>query len=332
MSDRNAKYINAVVATGTIGFGLGLAATQVGLFIGSAAANLLLDCLIATKKASTDALNKGLSVEQAVEQRIYSAIEATQELAKNPSEELTKHANTFLDVAHAISENVLGLQRVAEDPDSSLKERVTFLASRIAERISTKTNERIIEPLWQQMNVLVEQLSKCLVLVDYVKTRQEWTFNKMSQFSTSVGELRKKIELEATRTKQNPGEVLLSIIRLYSARLNEQLSKMCDRSAELLSSSLQKQVQGATAYVQQLDDTFVKAQSIDEVKQEVIEEAKHKLINIAHWSSSLMLTGGKQQQQQQPKPDGLGLEDTYVEMDDNSVKEDIDDVKTAEQN
>lgn len=38
---------------------------------------------------------------------------------------------------------------------------------------------------------------------------------------------------------------------------------------KLLSTPLQKQVQAATMYVQQLDDTFVKAQSIDEVKQEV---------------------------------------------------------------
>ena len=32
---------------------------------------------------------------------------------------------------------------------------------------------------------------------------------------------------------------------------------------------MQKQVQAATMYVQQLDDTLVKAQSIDQVKQEV---------------------------------------------------------------
>jgi hypothetical protein len=33
---------------------------------------------------------------------------------------------------------------------------------------------------------------------------------------------------------------------------------------------MQKQVQAATLYVQQLDDTFSKAQSIDQVKQEVL--------------------------------------------------------------
>lgn len=80
--DRATKYMDAVVATSNLGFGLGLAATQVGLFVGSAATNLLLECLIATKNASKDALNRGLSVEQAIEQRIYQAIEATQELAK----------------------------------------------------------------------------------------------------------------------------------------------------------------------------------------------------------------------------------------------------------
>ena len=80
----NGKYMNAVVATGNIGFGVGVAATQVGLFVGAAATNLVLDCIIATKNFGKETLNKGISIEKAVEQRIYTAIGATQELAKVP--------------------------------------------------------------------------------------------------------------------------------------------------------------------------------------------------------------------------------------------------------
>ncbi|KAL3103498.1 hypothetical protein niasHT_025365 [Heterodera trifolii] len=280
--DRNStKYKDAVVATGALGIGVAIATTQFGLLVGSAATNLLLDCLISTKNAGKDAINRGLSVEQAIEKRIYAAIEATQEIAKNPSEKLTAHANSFLDIANSLSESILGLPRAVEDPEWGLKERVTFLASRIGHRISSKTNERIVEPLLQQMCVLTEQLSKCIVLVDYAKQRQEWTFNK----------LRNKIETEATRTRKNPGEVLLKIIRFYSSKLNVQMSKLRDRSSELLSSSMQKQILTLTAYVQQLDDNFVKAKDIDEVKQEVLEEAKQKLFDIARWSASLSLRG-----------------------------------------
>ncbi|KAL3071954.1 hypothetical protein niasHT_035824 [Heterodera trifolii] len=290
--DRNStKYKDAVVATGALGIGVAIATTQFGLLVGSAATNLLLDCLISTKNAGKDAINRGLSVEQAIEKRIYAAIEATQEIAKNPSEKLTAHANSFLDIANSLSESILGLPRAVEDPEWGLKERITFLASRIGHRISSKTNERIVEPLLQQMCVLTEQLSKCIVLVDYAKQRQEWTFNKVSQLSASVVELRNKIETEATRTRKNPGEVLLKIIRFYSSKLNVQMSKLRDRSSELLSSSMQKQILTLTAYVQQLDDNFVKAKDIDEVKQEVLEEAKQKLFDIARWSASLSLRG-----------------------------------------
>uniref|UniRef100_A0A914I2X3 Uncharacterized protein n=1 Tax=Globodera rostochiensis TaxID=31243 RepID=A0A914I2X3_GLORO len=278
-------YKDAVVATGALGIGVGLAATQFGLLIGSAAANLMLDCLISTKNAGKDALNRGLSIEQAIEKRIYTAIEATQEIAKNPSEQLTAHANTFLDIANSLSESILGIPRAVEDPESGLKDRVTFLASRIATRISSQTNERIIEPLQQQMCVLTEQLSKCIVL-----QRQEWTFNKT----------------EAMRTRKNPGEVLLQIIRFYSSKLNNQMGKLRDRSSELLSSSLQTQIQSLTMYVQKLDDNFAKAESIDDVKQEVIEEAKHKLFDIARWSASLSLRGPSK--------------DTATEDDDNDDK------------
>uniref|UniRef100_A0A183BXZ4 5-bromo-4-chloroindolyl phosphate hydrolysis protein n=1 Tax=Globodera pallida TaxID=36090 RepID=A0A183BXZ4_GLOPA len=168
-------YKDAVVATGALGIGVGLAATQFGLLIGSAATNLMLDCLISTKNAGKDALNRGLSIEQAIEERIRTAIGATQEIAE--------------------------------------------------------------------------------------------------------------------KTRKNPGEVLLQIIRFYSSKLNNQMGKLRDRSSELLSSSLQTQIQSLTMYVQKLDDNFAKAESIDDVKQEVIEEAKQKLFDIARWSASLSLRG-----------------------------------------
>ena len=50
--------------------------------MGAAATNLVLDCIIATKNAGKDAFNKGVSIEKAIEQRIYTALGATQELAK----------------------------------------------------------------------------------------------------------------------------------------------------------------------------------------------------------------------------------------------------------
>jgi hypothetical protein len=74
--------MEAVVATRNLGIGVGVVATQIGLVVGAAATNLILDCIIATKNAGKETLNKGISIEKAVEQRIYNAIGATQELAK----------------------------------------------------------------------------------------------------------------------------------------------------------------------------------------------------------------------------------------------------------
>ena len=289
--------MNAVVATGNIGFGVGVAATQVGLFVGAAATNLVLDCIIATKNFGKETLNKGISIEKAVEQRIYTAIGATQELAKNPTEKLTEHANTFLDIANKVTENIFGLPSAVEDPESNLKDRVAFLAGRIAGNLKTRTNEFVIDPLHHQMNVVVEQLGKCLILVDYLKQRQEWTYNKVGQLSSSVNELRNKIEYGANRVRTNPGDVLLSLIRHYSSRLNEQLAKLRERGAELLSTSMQKQVLAATMYVQKLDDTFAKAKNIDEVKHEVISEASDKLADITHLVLRSGLQSSKAKQQ-----------------------------------
>lgn len=81
MSNRNG-YMSAVVATGNLGFGVGMVATQVGLVVGATATNLVLDCIIATKNVGKETINKGISIEKAIEQRIYKVIEGTQELAR----------------------------------------------------------------------------------------------------------------------------------------------------------------------------------------------------------------------------------------------------------
>jgi len=88
MSNR-VKYMSAaVVATGNLGFGVGMVATQVGLVVGAAATNLVLDCIIATKNVGKETINKGISIEKAIEQRIYNVIEGTQELARVTNFEL----------------------------------------------------------------------------------------------------------------------------------------------------------------------------------------------------------------------------------------------------
>jgi hypothetical protein len=84
---------------------------------------------------------------------------------QNPTEKLTEHANNFLDVANSVTEKIFGLPSEVEDPNNTLKDRVTFLSSRIANSVKVKANEFVIDPIHHQMNVIIGHLGKCLVLV-----------------------------------------------------------------------------------------------------------------------------------------------------------------------
>jgi hypothetical protein len=279
---------SAVMTTGTIGLGFGVAAAQMGLIVGCAATNLALGGLIATKNAGTAAISKGISMEQAVQQQIYNAIGATQELAMHPTEKLQEHANTFLDIANSVCEQILSLPPAEEDPESGLRERVTYLAQRVTSGLTVQANDHIIEPVQYQLKYLLDQLSKCLILIDYVKEGQQWTMDKIDQMNTSVQEFRKKIEADAIEACTTPGEMLLRFIHTYSSKLNEQLHKLREQGAELLSAPMLSRVQAAIIYVEQLDNSFSEAKNIDEVNNKVIDEARVKLQHIAQWSSSII--------------------------------------------
>jgi len=84
------------VTTGTLGLGLALVATQLGLIAGTAATNLFLDGLIATKNAGGAVINKGVSVEKAIEHQVYTALNMAQDLAKV----IGKSLMLFLPLAH----------------------------------------------------------------------------------------------------------------------------------------------------------------------------------------------------------------------------------------
>jgi ADP-glucose pyrophosphorylase len=58
-----------------------LVACQVGLYLGAATTNKVLDVIIATKDLSSSLIAKGLNIEQSVEQCVVSKITSVRDLA-----------------------------------------------------------------------------------------------------------------------------------------------------------------------------------------------------------------------------------------------------------
>jgi len=152
---------------------------------------------------------------------------------QNPVEKMNDGANLFLDVANTVFERLLNLPVTAENPEANLRERVSHLAQRVASGLSTSANQNIVEPCQRQLNSVVEQLSKSLVLVDYLKKKREWTFEKVDQISSSVLELRNKLESEAVQACTTPEVALVRSIRQTSGKLNEQLQKFRADTSEV---------------------------------------------------------------------------------------------------
>jgi len=177
------KTKSVVLATGTYGLGLSVVAAQIGLYMGAAATNLLLDGVIATKNVGTAVVSRCIGIEKSVETQIITIIGAVNGYAK---------------------------------------------------------------------------------------------------------ELRKRIETDAIDAYTAPENIILRAIRNCSTKLHEELGKLRDRGAQLLNVSTLNRVETALGYVEKLDENIAKANTIDDIKFEVFEEAKHKLQDLAQWSTSLM--------------------------------------------
>jgi len=134
---------NAALTGGTMTLNLALVSAQLSLIASAAVASFVLDGVILTKNVGTAAVATGFAVEKAVEERIYSMIEKSRELAKVPVDKLNEHANGFLDIANAVVNNYLQLpeDEDPEKPDSTIGQRVTRLAHRIVWKTNANNGE-----------------------------------------------------------------------------------------------------------------------------------------------------------------------------------------------
>ncbi|KAL7074476.1 hypothetical protein ACQ4LE_006301 [Meloidogyne hapla] len=272
--------MNAIWATGNLGFGAGIAATEVGLCVGISATNIVLDCIIAAKNAGKAGTRAVYSCEQAIEQVIFNAIGATSEFVQHPTQKMTEHANTTIDFLNAVTDKVFRLEPAVERPDSTLMERVKMLAMRIGGAVKECASTFVFDPVCYTVAIVVQQLGKCLILIEYMRNGRDWTYNKISNATTATIALCREVQTQAIRVGTTPGDVLLGIIRHCSTRLNELLGNMSDRGSELLTSGLQHRVQSIIVWCQRMCEAFAKARSIEQVKFELFDEVKVRVTDM----------------------------------------------------
>ncbi|KAI6198810.1 hypothetical protein M3Y96_00558800 [Aphelenchoides besseyi] len=297
-SSKGALELSKSIAVngGNLGVGMAVIGTQLSLIASAALTSVLLDGMIMTKNLGSAAVQRGVQLEKSVEQGIYTAIESSRQLARNPVEKFNEHANGFLDVANALVDNFFKLpldEETDQSADSNVKERIQRLARRLAHLVQTRTNENILESCQRQIQGLSEQLRKSLALVDVLRERREKLGGHVSGLNESMNEMWGKVEAEARELKQSPEEALINNIHRCSSTLNNYIGKLREKSVEVLPSAAVPRLESVANYVEQLHSNLGNAKTINDVKSEVLEEAKSKLQDVSNWTANLRSNGEK---------------------------------------
>uniref|UniRef100_A0AC34QE80 Uncharacterized protein n=1 Tax=Panagrolaimus sp. JU765 TaxID=591449 RepID=A0AC34QE80_9BILA len=289
------KTVAVAAHTGALSLGLAVVAAQMGLIATTSATNLFLSSLLYTKEVGNNAYQSVQSAEKVVESKIREAIEQTQQMAKIPVDKAAEHANTFLDIANAVFDKMLGLSDEKEPTDSTISDRIKFLTRRVSGGLVKRAHEDVIDPVKTKVHGMVEQMRDKLDLANVVKQRQQWVTEQAGNLSTNVLELKKKIELEAQQLRISPEEMLIRSIRKTSHVLNENFSRLREQGTQLVGDTATSKLDFATNYVQQLDTNFEKAENIYQIRDEVLVEAKQKITEIAQWTSSFLVGENRSQ-------------------------------------
>jgi uncharacterized Ntn-hydrolase superfamily protein len=284
------KTVSVAAHTGALGLGLAIVSAQMGLIATTSATNVFLSSLIYTKNTGHAAIQGVQTAEKAAEQRIREAIELTIQAAKIPADKAVEHSHGFLDIANAVFDRLLGLPHVQEPVNSTIPERVSFLARRVSGGLVNQANNNVIDPVRTKVFEIAQQIQKQLMLVDYVKQKKEWANEKVENISTNVLELKQKIETEAKQYCIPPEEMLVRSIRKTSALLNENFETLRKQGNELAGEGTAHHIENATHFIEHLDKNFSKAENIYQIRDEVIIEAKQKVNEMAQWTASFIVS------------------------------------------
>jgi hypothetical protein len=134
------KAVNVASYTAALSVGLAVVATQMGVIVTTSAVNAFLTSLLYTKQAGTNALESASHARTNVENIIRSALEQSQQIAKVPAEKANEHANSFLDIANAVFDRLLGLPEASEPADAAISDRIIFLSNRVTGSLLARFN------------------------------------------------------------------------------------------------------------------------------------------------------------------------------------------------
>ncbi|KAK6043143.1 hypothetical protein COOONC_19352 [Cooperia oncophora] len=282
---------NVAVQGGTFGIGAAVVATQLGLALSTGGAILLLDTLGGAKNAGQQMLAAVRDAEKVVEEKIWNAIAEGQRVAQIPLDKIAESTNAFLDVISVLVERSLGIP-VEEHPEGSVKERVYTLARKIVKAVNERAHTQVIDPVTAQLRSLLDTLSKNFLLADMVRAKREWALEKVGELSSSVVELKARIEKEAKEYSTKPEELLMKSIRTTSAQLRENLQALKEK--QVFGDGTR--VDSAIHYLQDLDRNLAESKDIYQVRDEVLSEARQRLSEVTAWTSNI-LAREKQHQQ-----------------------------------
>ncbi|KAJ1373726.1 hypothetical protein KIN20_036216 [Parelaphostrongylus tenuis] len=280
------KYV--VVQGGTFGIGAAVVATQLSLALSSGCALLFINSVGEVQKTGQEFLNSILNAEKAVEQKIWAAVEEGMRVAKIPVDKVTEGTNIFLDIASVLVERSFGIV-IEENADSSVKQRVSLLSRKIVDAFNNQAHSKVIDPVTAPLRVLLDQLRKSFVLVDYVRDKGEWALEKVGGLSSSVYDLKTRIESEAKEYSTRPEELLMRTIQSTSSQLSENLQALKDK--QIFGDGTK--VESFIAYLHELDTNLGESNNIYEVRDEVLSEATQRFSEVSTWISNL-LNGEKQ--------------------------------------
>lgn len=162
------------------------------------------------------------------------------------------------------------------DKNKSYVQRVQTMGGKMATGLTAKSARQVANAKVAVQKAIAD-FKGAMALVEYAKSTRDWAGQSTSHLMTNVAALKETLEKQAKQYNIQPEVLLLRWVKLSAGMLSAASDQMLKRTVLYLPETAKNTLEAASAYCHYLDQSFSEANSLSDVKDELLSEVKEKM-------------------------------------------------------
>ncbi|GMT00753.1 hypothetical protein PENTCL1PPCAC_22927, partial [Pristionchus entomophagus] len=270
---------NWMVNLCTLSIGMSVVTVQAALTLSIGGASGFLDAVEIVKRSSMNGLEWIREMAGQVDDFLRNKIDFIVKTGQIPLNFTAEWLHSLFDLIQGFMDNKMEMP-VIVSPHASLLTRGQSILTALSNGLSERAHSHVIDPAHAQLESLVEQTKKSLVVLEVIREKGEWAVERVENVSNAVSQWKSKIEEEAKLYRVAPEVILLKAIHSSTQALTLNILTLKEKNSKVFGDVTL--FDGVIYHLESIASSLKEKKDIYEVRDELITQTRDQLVSLSH--------------------------------------------------